>query len=74
MDTRAVVKQIREHGAMPAVISTSRQASVQMEERAPVPLVSTSDVQTYGDGHMHVVLFDFGYKKSIVQSLIEHGC
>ncbi len=74
VDTRAVVKQIREHGAMPAVISTSRQAVVQMEERAPVPLVSTSDVQTYGDGHMHVVLFDFGYKKSIVQSLIDHGC
>ncbi len=59
---------------MPAVISTSRQAVVQVEEQAPVPLVSTSDIQTYGNGHMHVVLFDFGYKKSIVHSLMAYGC
>ncbi|MGG6432486.1 carbamoyl phosphate synthase small subunit [Anoxybacillus sp. D401a] len=74
VDTRAVVKQIREHGAMPAVISTSRRAVVHVEEQAPVPLVSTSDIQTYGNGHMHVVLFDFGYKKSIVHSLMAYGC
>ena len=74
VDTRALVKQIREHGAMPAVISLCETAVVQMEEQHPVPLVSTSDVETYGSGDMHVVLFDFGYKKSIVYSLMEHGC
>jgi len=76
VDTRALVKQIRTKGAMPGKITLMSK----MEEFATyaedifASQVSTRQPETYGHGDTHIVLMDFGYKKSILQSLLDRGC
>lgn len=79
VDTRAVVKRIRELGDMGAVITTNPETvdftlkpSIGMLDL--VKEVSTTQIQTYGDGDYHIVMIDFGFKKSILKSLIGIGC
>lgn len=79
IDTRAVVKRIREHGCMGAIITNDLDQVnfdqyVPMEERNLVKEVSTNTIETYGNGSQHVVLVDFGYKKSILNSLAKMDC
>ncbi|OEH91641.1 carbamoyl phosphate synthase small subunit [Bacillus solimangrovi] len=79
VDTRAVVKRIREQGVMGGLLVKDI-ADVQfehyqtIEEKNLIPQVSVTKAQTFGEGHFHVVLMDFGYKKSIVDSLVSVGC
>ncbi|MFS0782898.1 carbamoyl phosphate synthase small subunit [Bacillus sp. 1P06AnD] len=74
-DTRAIVKRIREHGSMPACIQSGAEfPSLKLESEPPVPLVSQKEVKSYGEGDRHIVLMDFGYKKSILQSLLDRQC
>ncbi|WP_216828327.1 carbamoyl phosphate synthase small subunit [Alkalihalobacterium elongatum] len=79
IDTRAVVKRIRELGDMGAILTTDLNR-VNFDQYEPienlnlVEEVSTKEVVTYGEGESHVVLVDFGYKKSIVDTLIKFGC
>ncbi|WP_050614299.1 carbamoyl phosphate synthase small subunit [Bacillus testis] len=77
VDTRAIVKRIREQGSMPVSISTTdklpENAGGYVYEH-PVPMVSSKDIKVYGEGKHHVVLVDFGFKKSILQSLLDHQC
>lgn len=77
IDTRAVVKKIRNQGSMPAVITSSKEESKVIEnnlEGEKVPNVSEKMVKTYGSGGKHIVLMDFGTKKSILDSLLERDC
>lgn len=79
VDTRAVVKRIRELGDMGAVITTKPE-TVDFTTKQTIAMldlvkeVSTTQIKTYGDGDHHVVMIDFGYKKSILKSLINLGC
>lgn len=77
VDTREVVKKIRHKGSMPTVLTTSEETPVFESEpdQMKVAKVSSAAKQTYGsDGSFHVVLVDFGNKKSIVESLMARDC
>jgi carbamoyl-phosphate synthase small subunit len=77
IDTRSVVKKIRDKGSMAAVLTCNIEEQ-QMNESLllgeKVPAVSEKTVKTYGDGKKHIVLIDFGTKKSILSSLLERDC
>ena len=75
VDTRAIVKRIRTNGSMQACLTN--QPEWQMCGQAyesPVPIVSQSEITVHGEGCHHIVLMDFGYKKSILKHLIDNGC
>lgn len=76
VDTRALVKEIRNEGTMMAKLTSapSCDAVAVAEKPFPVRDVSTAQIETYGNGELHLVLIDFGYKKSILQSLVARGC
>lgn len=79
IDTRAVVKRIRELGDMTAIITTNPQDvdfsnKPNISERDLVNEVSIKRMESYGHGSNHVVMIDFGYKKSILKTLIQMGC
>ncbi|MCP8617321.1 carbamoyl phosphate synthase small subunit [Salirhabdus salicampi] len=84
IDTRTLVKLIRKQGTLKGTITTSLpedksienyvKAATKQITKTPVADVSTKKLKTYeGDGH-HVVLMDFGYKKSILNALLEAKC
>jgi carbamoyl-phosphate synthase small subunit len=78
-DTRAIVKRIRNQGIMGgALVKDQSQANLdsytEIEERHLVKEVSCKNIESFGTGDYHVVLVDFGYKKSIVDSLLGVGC
>ena len=79
IDTRALVKRIRDEGTMQAKMSLSADDTVAKKEDSSnveylVEKVSTKTFETYGNGHNHIALIDFGYKSSILMSLLERGC
>jgi carbamoyl-phosphate synthase small subunit len=76
VDTRAVVKKIREHGSMPAVLSDKEasQQSFILNRELKVSKVSADKTVVHGEGDQHIVLLDFGYKKSILDSLLKNSC
>jgi carbamoyl-phosphate synthase small subunit len=79
VDTRAIVKRIREQGDMRAIITTDP-TNLSFDQYTPlgqqevVPLVSSDKIETLGNGDHHIVMVDFGYKKSILNSLLKQGC
>ncbi|TSB46146.1 carbamoyl phosphate synthase small subunit [Alkalicoccobacillus porphyridii] len=78
VDTRAIVKRIRKHGDMRAVLTTNPVAvnfshSKPLGEQEIVPSVSVQSIETYGLGAHHIVLMDYGYKKSILSELLALG-
>lgn len=77
IDTRAVVKKIRSEGTMPAVLSntdvTGEQTFKWLEDQK-VSKVTVSKPESYGNGHHHIVLLDYGTKKSIINSLVKRDC
>lgn len=75
VDTRAIVKRIRTQGSMPAYISEKQTLDEKsFHVQSPVPLVSQKEISQFGNGSKHIVLIDFGYKKSILDYLIEKDC
>ncbi|MEM4554704.1 MAG: glutamine-hydrolyzing carbamoyl-phosphate synthase small subunit [Candidatus Anstonellaceae archaeon] len=85
IDTRQLVKIIRESGVMPACISVYEKEEDVQEllkmARAHdyakinfVERVSTKEALTYGNGHKRVVLIDYGAKMGIVRELVARGC
>lgn len=76
IDTRAVVKKIRNQGSMPAMLSSIEvnHADCTFVSDEKIPKVSTEEYETFGDGNKHIVLIDYGKKKSILTSLLERGC
>lgn len=85
IDTRALVRHIREHGAMNAVISSEGLADAELRSRLDAApsmqglelssRVSTREPYEMGpvDG-MKVALLDLGLKRSIAQCLVDRGC
>ncbi|MDN3017669.1 carbamoyl phosphate synthase small subunit [Paenibacillus sp. BSR1-1] len=76
VDTRLLVKTIRSRGTVKGYLSTKKQAQFLDTEKAPlwVEKVSTEKIQFFKNNGPHVVLIDFGYKKSILNALLEEGC
>ncbi|WP_018664560.1 carbamoyl phosphate synthase small subunit [Heyndrickxia acidiproducens] len=76
VDTRALVKTIRKRGTVNGIITADAHASVpkKEEEEFLIAKVSTDQPLTYGDGPLHIVLMDFGYKKSILNYLLQQHC
>jgi carbamoyl-phosphate synthase small subunit len=86
VDTRAIVRYIRDKGAMNCVISSAETDIDKLKDiLAKVPSmeglelsskVSTQKAYEAGkpDAEHRVALLDFGVKKNIVRSLVERGC
>jgi len=75
VDTRALTKKIREHGAMPGkiVFSDLDTDLVNPDDINLVATVSTSEVVTYGEGDLHIGLLDCGAKNNIIRCLLARG-
>ena len=85
VDTRAVVRYIRDKGAMNAVISTNTNIEELKEQLKQVPdmnglelasKVSCTEPYFFGDENApyKVAALDIGIKKNILRSLAERGC
>ncbi len=86
IDTRAVVKHIRDKGAMNAIISSEISDLDQLKdilEKAPAmeglelaSVVSTKEIKYHGspDAEYRVAALDFGMKDNITRCLVERGC
>lgn len=85
VDTRALVRHIRDKGAMNAVISTEEKSVKKLKEMlSEVPTmeglelssyVSTKQAYTFGDFNspLHIAVIDYGIKKNILKSFQERG-
>ena len=85
VDTRAVVRYIRDKGAMNAVISTETNIEVLKEQLKSVPdmnglelasKVSTKEPYFFGDENAPIKIsaLDIGIKKNILRNLVNRGC
>jgi carbamoyl-phosphate synthase small subunit len=87
VDTRALVRHIRERGAMRACLSTvdlderslleKARASAPMENRELASAVTTPvayEVPAEGEERFHVVCYDFGVKRNSLNELARLGC
>lgn len=86
VDTRAIVRHIRDKGAMNAVISSETLELAVLQKRlADVPSmkglaladkVSTKEAFEMGeeDARFRVAVMDYGAKRNILRSLLERGC
>ncbi len=87
IDTRALVRHIRDKGAMRACLSTvdldetslvqKARCSPSMENRELASIVTTKqpyEVPAAGNERFHVVCYDFGVKRNSLRSLADMGC
>ncbi len=84
IDTRKLVRHIRDRGAQNAIISSAvmdlpalkklLSAAPGMEGLELSSTVSTKTAYTVGDGVQRVALLDFGVKANIERCLVERGC
>ncbi|HSE32243.1 MAG TPA: glutamine-hydrolyzing carbamoyl-phosphate synthase small subunit [Pyrinomonadaceae bacterium] len=87
IDTRALVRHIRDKGAMRACLSTvdldetslvqKARQSPPMENRELASVVTTGEpyeVPAVGKEQFHVVCLDFGVKRNSLRELAERGC
>lgn len=87
LDTRALVRHIRDKGAMRACLSTldlveeslvqKARNSPYMENRELASLVTTKEPYTVpatAEEHFHVLCYDFGVKRNSLRELADMGC
>lgn len=78
VDTRAIVKKIRNSGTMKGILTTTLPSEISgvfpSMDKGLVRKVSTKTVKHYGKEGPHMVLMDFGYKKSMLTALLQAGC
>jgi carbamoyl-phosphate synthase small subunit len=87
IDTRALVRHIRDKGAMRACISTSdlneesviekARQSISMENHELASVVTTKqpyEIAPVGEERFHVVCYDFGVKRNSLRELSRLGC
>jgi carbamoyl-phosphate synthase small subunit len=75
IDTRLLVKTIRATGTVKGVISREKVDPKEWKLSSFwVEKVSTNKIVNYKNNGPHVVLIDYGYKKSILQALLAEGC
>ena len=75
VDTRELVKTIRKQGSVKGYITDSVKVFPSVKEVGNwVELVSTTKVKSYPGKGPHIVLLDYGYKKSILEALLHADC
>ncbi|MCF6093447.1 carbamoyl phosphate synthase small subunit [Microaerobacter geothermalis] len=77
IDTRAITRLVRDRGEVYGRITANLEETkgfIGKPTIHPVDQVSTRERQFYPRNGPHVVLVDFGYKASILTSLLESGC
>lgn len=85
VDTRALVRHLREHGSMNGIISTELDWDAMNTQLKEVPsmdgmelcsVVSTTEAYTYGpdDAEFKVAALDLGIKRNILRCLADVGC
>ncbi|MGR3762559.1 carbamoyl phosphate synthase small subunit [Rossellomorea sp. NS-SX7] len=74
VDTRQVVKTIRELGSQNACISMTPEIPPSHKLQGQIEQVASEELHHYGKGDIHVALLDFGVKKSIITSLVKMNC
>jgi len=76
VDTRELVKCIRQNGTMPAILSSDSicESSCETINGLKVQEVSSIAPETLGFGDTHIVLIDYGFKKSIADYLVKQNC
>ncbi|WP_100011336.1 carbamoyl phosphate synthase small subunit [Lentibacillus sediminis] len=80
VDTRALVAVNRKHQTVRGKIVAAKNNEGPINEWQDkhsldlVKQVSVEEQETYGNGSHHVVLVDFGYKKSILDALLLEDC
>ena len=82
IDTRSLTTILRDNGTMNGMITTNSDYDIDecLEKikaysvKNAVMNVSTKEIYKEGEGKYKVALMDFGYKKSIVNSLVKRGC
>lgn len=78
VDTRRLVKTIRSRGTVKGIISGQMEKptafSAFEDPLLWVDKVSTKKVLTFKNNGPHVVLIDYGYKKSILNALLDEDC
>jgi carbamoyl-phosphate synthase small subunit len=76
VDTRELVKSIREKGTMPAILSDSPECDLCCDtiDSLKVKEVSIKSPKSIGMGNTHIVLVDYGFKKSIADYLVKQNC
>ncbi|MBR2261674.1 MAG: carbamoyl-phosphate synthase (glutamine-hydrolyzing) large subunit [Paludibacteraceae bacterium] len=74
IDTRELTKRLREYGSMSGVIITEGQKDIPFEDPNlvnQVALVSTKEVEHFGNGSKRVCLIDMGVKQNIIRELLK---
>ncbi|MFX3674863.1 MAG: carbamoyl phosphate synthase small subunit [Paenisporosarcina sp.] len=76
VDTRLLVKTIRNRGTVQGFISRTKGAKFPAQEKGIswVEKVSTKKIQFFKNKGPHVVLMDYGFKKSILNALLNENC
>lgn len=77
VDTRAVVKRIRNQGTMRGVLTLNPDEAVfnkPIQEQSFIEKVAPKGIKHYPGKGPHLVLIDYGSKKSILTSLLQSGC
>ena len=75
VDTRSLVQTIRKRGTVNAMITEQQEVQLAFsKELSLVDRVACQEVITYENPGPHIVLLDFGYKKSILHFLCESNC
>ncbi|WP_025028268.1 carbamoyl phosphate synthase small subunit [Caldalkalibacillus mannanilyticus] len=86
VDTRALVQIIRKHGTLRGIVTPHLLSEIEIDYRWQQPNVkqllskcwvqevSTKEWITYEHSGPHVALIDYGYKKSILDALLQAEC
>ena len=85
IDTRRLVRHLRQQGAMQGIISTERNIANLIKKAQAVPKMNGQDLASMvtrgktftlkGDAPLcRVVAFDYGMKQNILQMLVQSGC
>lgn len=80
-DTRAITREIRQHGVMKGVLVPETAATADIRAALARPLetqwvrkVTTRDIKTAGSGTYHVAVMDYGAKQNILRDLVRNNC
>lgn len=80
IDTRSLVSVIRKHHTVRGKMVDSLEKEDDFiwntikDDNNLVNLVSIKEIESYANQGPHVVMMDFGYKKSILDALLAEGC
>ncbi|KYD00139.1 carbamoyl phosphate synthase small subunit [Heyndrickxia sporothermodurans] len=75
VDTRELVKTIRKKGTVKGIISTRKVSpKPSLNDTQLVDLVTSKEIRTYENNGPHIMLMDFGFKKSILHYLLDSLC